>query len=91
MMFNKKRCEKCIYSMKYSGLQIMSRGKEHEDVGYLCGYCITTANTCLKSEGQKVADIRGTDPDHCKLYRPGRRKVKSIKGPLSWHDDAGTM
>lgn len=82
-MFNKKRCEKCEYGMKYSGIQVMSRGKEHEPNGYLCGYCILTNNTCLTVEKGKVIDRRGEDPGNCKIFKKGTRKTQSIKGRLS--------
>ena len=57
-MFNLKRCKKCKY-----------HGGISSDI--CCDYS-RTGTTALKKVGNKVIDMRGEDPDNCKLYVKGR-------------------
>ena len=68
-MFNKTKCKKCKYRAKCNG----------EGVKVLaCNYS-SYHGTCLKRVGKEVIDLRGNDPDNCKLYEEGEPKKGNFR------------
>ena len=66
--FNKKKCMECMYHSV--GLGYPVKIKDHQ-VTVHCNYSLT-GDTCLKMTENGVVDTRGTDYDHCKLFKKGK-------------------
>ena len=68
-MFNKEKCRKCKY---YS---VLDGGwyDNGSDDRIFCNYSSCTGNTCTKRQNGKIIDIRGNDPENCKLFESGKR------------------
>ena len=58
-MYDKKKCEKCQYHAKMSGLLRFGYS------AVCCDYLLKTRESCLKRNGE---DIRGDNPKNCKLF-----------------------
>lgn len=54
-MFNKKKCKSCKYSRFMTA------------TGIHCDYS-ADGRTCLRRNGLGIEDLRGDDPEKCKLF-----------------------
>lgn len=61
MKFNKDKCKKCKYHRKFPSGQFV-----------FCNYASLTDQTCLRSIGKEVIDIRGDKYNGCKLFSEGK-------------------
>ena len=72
---NKVKC----YTCKYHGFFGAINKKEDEATKIAkvcCDYARFEKRTCLRKVGKEIVDIRGDDPENCKLYCKGER-IKS--------------
>lgn len=64
-MFNKKKCEECYYQ-QWAGSGSRNQHNTATMVG--CGYHLT-GTTCLQRQSNNnIIDLRGDDPNNCKLF-----------------------
>ena len=63
---NREMCKKCIYH----------GGRLSEKVAIFCDYSGKSGTTCLYLRKNKVVDRRGNDPNNCRLFDDGKKKVK---------------
>lgn len=69
--FNKKKCEECKFHGYFGSKSGASNNYSVNHI--MCDFAKYNKMTCLRRNGKSVIDLRGDDPENCKLYIKGKR------------------
>ena len=76
---NKRKCLNCIYHDYLGNVSSTYSEKQKANI-CICAYILQGGHSCLyDDEHGKLQDIRGDDPNHCKLFKPGERIAKQAR------------